>query len=158
MAVLLKTTSVQVSFIQIIQIRVQNKANEFGKVAMMGTYLGRVALPSSGHRRMVASWPSMEWASARPPARRRWTRGWRRLEEGWVALFIGPFKRTVLVFLLPLYVFFFSYCFVFLLCTKWFSLNGRLVTKILGDTMELPTRFGGCFKSIQFMFEFKSST
>ena len=38
MAVLLKTTSVWVSFIQIMQIRVQNKAKVFGKVDMTETY------------------------------------------------------------------------------------------------------------------------
>ena len=38
MAVLLKTTSVRVSFIQIMQVRVQNKGKVFGKVDTLETY------------------------------------------------------------------------------------------------------------------------
>ena len=38
MAVLLKTASVRVSSIQIMQVRVQNKAKVFGKVDTMETY------------------------------------------------------------------------------------------------------------------------
>ena len=38
MAILLKTTPVRVSSIQIVQIRVQNKAKEFGKVDTLETY------------------------------------------------------------------------------------------------------------------------
>ena len=38
MAVLLKTASVWVSFIQIMQIRVQNKGKSVGKVDTLGTY------------------------------------------------------------------------------------------------------------------------
>ena len=38
MAVLLKTASVRVSFIQIMQVKVQTRANVFGKVDMLETY------------------------------------------------------------------------------------------------------------------------
>ena len=38
MVVLLKTASVRVSFIQIMQVRVQNKATVFGKVDTLETY------------------------------------------------------------------------------------------------------------------------
>ena len=38
MVVLLKTASVRITFIQIMQIRVQNKAKVFGKVDTMETY------------------------------------------------------------------------------------------------------------------------
>ena len=38
MTILLKTTLVRVNFIQIMQIRVQNKGKEFGKVDTMETY------------------------------------------------------------------------------------------------------------------------
>ena len=38
MAVLLKTASVRVSFIQIMQVRVQNKGKMFGKVDTLETY------------------------------------------------------------------------------------------------------------------------
>ena len=44
MAILLKTASVQVSSIQIIQVRVQNKGKSVGKVDMTETYQAPVTL------------------------------------------------------------------------------------------------------------------
>ena len=49
MAVLLKTTSVRVSFIQIMQVRVQNK----GKSVWKSRYIGDVSVPKNGRNGLV---------------------------------------------------------------------------------------------------------